>query len=358
MEKLEPYILLVISGQGTLLSLALLMSIFKKKYANFFLGLITAVITIEIMTLWAIRMQLTNSDTMFPFWLLGTYLTIPPALWLFVQVNLNPTFSLKYRYLWIFVPALLEIVVESMVHFTNVYWGTNYHIIDNTFWFVLTEVIPVLALAVVVIWFGVELEKIKKEMTRSGSASNHRGFGKLYAFLGFFAVMTFFWILQAFYIAPVVQIIEALLICFVFILGYFGYFQPSFLDVPKVAKKEIINRTYPQFSDRKELVRLQNLFEEDRIHTQQKLSINEVARELDLPERYLSALINIYYNTNFNAFVNKYRVKEAIERIQDPNQQNKNLLGIAMDSGFSSKSSFNQNFKDSTGKKPSDFLEK
>ncbi len=358
MEKLEPYILLIISGQGIVLSLALLAGIFKKKYANFFLGLITAVITIEIMTIWAIRMQLTNSASIFPFWLLGTYLTIPPALWLFVHAQLNPTFTLQYKYLWLFFPAILEFVVESIVHFSNVYWETNYHILGNTFWFTLTEVVPVVALAIVVVWFGMELKKIKKGITLSTSAPSAKGFGKLQAFLGFFAVMTFFWILEAFYIAPVVEIIEALLLFFVFVLGYLGYFQPSFLDVPHVAKKEIIYRNYPQFDDDIELARVQQLFRKDKIHTQQKLSLKQVAVQLNLPERYLSGLINIYHNTNFNAFVNEFRVKEAIKRIQDPNQQNKSLLGIAMDSGFSSKSSFNQIFKDLTGKKPSDFLKK
>ena len=176
--------------------------------------------------------------------------------------------------------------------------------------------------------------------------------------MGFFTIMTFFWILQAFYIAPVFQIIEVILVLFVFALGYLGYFQPSFLDIPKVAKKEIIERKYPQFDDDVELKRLENLFITNKIHIQQKLTLKDVGEQLKLPERYISGLIHIYHNTNFNSFVNNYRVKEAIERIQDPNHQNKNLLGIAMDAGFSSKSSFNQIFRDMTGKKPSDFLKK
>ena len=210
----------------------------------------------------------------------------------------------------------------------------------------------------VVLIFGIELEKLRKKLKRSPLPQTSKGFTKLYAFLGFFIIMTIFWVLEAFYIAPVFKVVELLLILFVFVLGYLGYFQPSFLDIPRAAKKEVIGRNFPKFDDAKELSRMQNLFERDKIHTQQKLSLKDLARYMALPERYVSGLINLYHGTNFSSYINEHRVKEAIQRIQDPTQKHKNLLGIALESGFSSKSSFNQIFKDTTGKNPSDFLKK
>ncbi|GMN07126.1 hypothetical protein MTsPCn5_25150 [Croceitalea sp. MTPC5] len=353
MEKFEPYILLIISGQGFLLSSALLAGIFKKRYANFFLGLITAVITIEIFTIWVMRMNLNNSPSTFPIWLLGSYLIIPPALWFFMKSNLNPTFQLKRIQLWLFVPALIEIVVEGFSYFSNWHQSSNYHPFDNPFWFFFTEILPVVAMGVVIIFLSIDLYRLQNNVKQSLN-----GLYKLYAFLGFFSLTTFFWALEAFYIVPVFKIIEVILVLFVFILGYLGYFKPSFLDIPKLAKQGLVNQNFPQFNDEKELGRLRSLFDHNKIHTQQKLSLKQVADSLKLPERYVSALINLHHNTNFNSFVNGYRVSEAISRIQDPGQRKKNLLGIAMDSGFNSKSSFNQIFKEVTGKNPSDYLKK
>jgi AraC-like DNA-binding protein len=49
-------------------------------------------------------------------------------------------------------------------------------------------------------------------------------------------------------------------------------------------------------------------------------------------------------------------VKEVIERMANPSEKHKSLLGIALDAGFNSKSSFNQVFKQHTGKTPSEYL--
>ena len=119
MGNLESILLLIVSGQGILISLALIAGVFRKKYANFFLGLITVVITIEIFTIWAIKMQLTNTGGIFPIWILGSYLILPPALWLFVRVNLNPTFVLRKLHWLVFVPAIIEIVVEAEARATE-----------------------------------------------------------------------------------------------------------------------------------------------------------------------------------------------------------------------------------------------
>ncbi|WP_282079371.1 helix-turn-helix domain-containing protein [Aquimarina algiphila] len=83
-----------------------------------------------------------------------------------------------------------------------------------------------------------------------------------------------------------------------------------------------------------------------------------MATVLNLPERYISGLINTYHNTNFNTYVNTFRVADTMSRIKDSKERNKSILGIALESGFSSKSSFNGAFKTITGKNPSDFFNK
>ena len=92
------------------------------------------------------------------------------------------------------------------------------------------------------------------------------------------------------------------------------------------------------------------------LYIRPKLAVTEVAEELNLPVKYVSHLGGIYYDNNFNYFVNKFRVREAIRRINEPFESHKTLLGITSDSVFSSKSAFDQVFKQHTGKIPSEYL--
>ena len=71
---------------------------------------------------------------------------------------------------------------------------------------------------------------------------------------------------------------------------------------------------------------------------------------------HLSQIINQYEEKNFYDFVNSYRVEEFITLAKKDIDKNFNLLGLAYESGFNSKSSFNQVFKKITGKTPSEFL--
>ena len=46
-------------------------------------------------------------------------------------------------------------------------------------------------------------------------------------------------------------------------------------------------------------------------------SAKELAKELNTNTRYISAVINSRFNTNFSCLVNEYRVKEAQHRLTD-----------------------------------------
>ena len=87
-----------------------------------------------------------------------------------------------------------------------------------------------------------------------------------------------------------------------------------------------------------------------------KLSLGNLADELGITANHLSQIINQYEDKNFFDFVNTYRVEEFKQRVADPVNSNYSILAIALDSGFNSKSSFNQVFKKITGKTPSQYV--
>jgi len=357
MENFEKIILLLVSGQGILLSFALISSIFRKNYSNVFLGLITTVFTLEILNIWGMRVSYHSLQNPFPFWLFGSYLILPPALWLFVRANTQSTLHSKSKSFILFIPALIEIMIELLSFYSNRFLGTNYHLIENQFWHTFTEICPIIAMILVLIFFAKKLNHFNKQLKVILTPKKTiRSVSRLYVFLIVFSFLTLFWLLITVFDFQVFIVIEIVLLLFLFVLGYIGYFQPSFFDIPMVLKVEIIKEKFQQFDDEKELKRLKVLFEDQKIYRKQKLSLREVASHLNLPERYVSVLVNSYRNTSFSSYVNSYRVADALERINDPKEKNKTLLGIAMDSGFNSKSSFNSVFKAVTGRNPSEFL--
>ena len=104
--------------------------------------------------------------------------------------------------------------------------------------------------------------------------------------------------------------------------------------------------------DKKELLlsAVQKNLENEKPYLNADLTINELSETLGVSSNQLSQVINEMSGKNFQQFINEYRVAEVKRNISD---STKTLLGIALDSGFNSKSAFNRIFKEITGMTPS-----
>ncbi|AQX05291.1 AraC family transcriptional regulator [Elizabethkingia meningoseptica] len=85
------------------------------------------------------------------------------------------------------------------------------------------------------------------------------------------------------------------------------------------------------------------------------LTIQDLAEQVKMPVKDLSALINLYMNKHFFDFINEYRIEKAKEILKDSSQKKLTILEILYQVGFNSKSSFSTSFKKHTGKTPTDF---
>jgi AraC-like DNA-binding protein len=202
------------------------------------------------------------------------------------------------------------------------------------------EILPIVGMLAVLFLYGCKLFVFSWHMKQVAAPIHLL---KLYGFFTFFVLLTILWIAGVIIDLPVFSSLELIITLFLFALGYIGYFSPSFFDVPRLIQQKTAEASgFPHYNDQKELSRLSALFEKDNLHTRSKLSLEELAGKLKLPPRYVSYLINTYHGTNFNHYVNTYRVQT--------------LLALALESGFSSKSTFNQVFKSHTGQSPSEYL--
>ena len=85
------------------------------------------------------------------------------------------------------------------------------------------------------------------------------------------------------------------------------------------------------------------------------LTLRELADLVKIPHHHLSIIINTGLNQNFYMFINTYRVDEARKMLVDPQYRDVNILNIAFNSGFNSKTTFNTVFKQVTGMTPTEF---
>ncbi|MEN0002982.1 MAG: helix-turn-helix domain-containing protein [Bacteroidota bacterium] len=100
---------------------------------------------------------------------------------------------------------------------------------------------------------------------------------------------------------------------------------------------------------------LHQLMQEEQLFKNQKLTADEVAAQLGITRQQLSEVLNVHMGMRFQDLLNQYRVEAFIDCLHQEHYQQYTLLGIAMEVGFSSKSSFNATFKKLKGITPSQY---
>ncbi|WP_236551339.1 AraC family transcriptional regulator [Billgrantia tianxiuensis] len=101
------------------------------------------------------------------------------------------------------------------------------------------------------------------------------------------------------------------------------------------------------------LMRLEDHMRRTAPHLDANLTVQQLARQLNVPTRELSRAINQGLGKNFFEFVSDYRVAEARRRLTADTHQT--ILQVMYDSGFNSKSVFNTAFKRATGMTPREY---
>ena len=109
-----------------------------------------------------------------------------------------------------------------------------------------------------------------------------------------------------------------------------------------------------ELEHRKQL--LLEMLETQRSYKDPAISVTKLAQQLGWPVNDLSFLINEAFRTNFNDWINNYRIEVFKELLRHPENRKYSILGLSQEVGFSSKASFYRAFKKVTGVTPSDYL--
>jgi TolB-like protein/YesN/AraC family two-component response regulator len=101
---------------------------------------------------------------------------------------------------------------------------------------------------------------------------------------------------------------------------------------------------------------LADLMQEEKAFLDPKLSLRHLAELLNIHPNKLSWLINHEIGKGFNDYVNHFRLKEFQRLALNEDYKHLTLLGLAFESGFNSKSVFNDYFKKSVGTTPKKWI--
>lgn len=134
---------------------------------------------------------------------------------------------------------------------------------------------------------------------------------------------------------------------------YFPVKEPASIDVEYTLVEDAVpaNEWMNSWHDK-----LNEMLTNQRVYIEPELTLTELAKKMGTNASLLSKVINTRYGMSFNDLINKLRVEEAIRLIGETKYKNLNLLAVAFDAGFNSKSTFNRAFKKMTGKNPKHYL--
>lgn len=98
-----------------------------------------------------------------------------------------------------------------------------------------------------------------------------------------------------------------------------------------------------------------NIIVIEKRYRNKEFSAKELASELGTNTRYISAVINSRFNTNFSCLINEYRVKEALHRMTDKRYLDLTIEEIGTLVGFANRQSFYASFYRIMGETPNSY---
>ena len=101
--------------------------------------------------------------------------------------------------------------------------------------------------------------------------------------------------------------------------------------------------------------RLKEVMEREKPHLRPELRRADLAEMVQVPPHHLTQIMNVGLRIRYTDYVNGYRIAEFKERLRRGEAGGKTLLALALESGFSSKSTFNRVFRNETGMTPEQY---
>ncbi|MDO6601003.1 helix-turn-helix transcriptional regulator [Tenacibaculum sp. 1_MG-2023] len=347
--------------QGVFLGLVLIIE-GKRIKPKLFLGLFLIAYCAELLNSILRDLYILESEPWLLFLPFNFFYLILPLFYIYVKgiSNINLT---KKKIALILLPGILEFIGYTALFMLSV--GTKVKLHNSESFSNVLYLIEILSFAYSMYYIFLTIKFINKQKTKVEEFySNTEGKlltwakGVLMFLFSFLIIILSSLFLEGTfyddYIYPTISIVN---VVFIFWIGISGIKQ-SKLFVSKIVsikkidhqQSDVNNRLKTNNKDHYE--KLITLMDDENLFLEPNLSLADVSLKLKITQRNLSELIRDESDKNFNQFVNHYRVEEAKKLLLDTSNDHLNMLGIAFDSGFSSKATFYSVFKKHTLQTP------
>ncbi|WP_157593661.1 helix-turn-helix domain-containing protein [Pontibacter actiniarum] len=290
-----------------------------------------------------------------------------PTLYLSILVFTTPTKKFRARELWHFAPFALWLLFQL----ANVWRGENLRfeseLLQNAFLSVVRLSVPFQTVAYLVLCFR-RLRQHRLNIEKVASATEAVDLSWLRHFLLALVVVVLVWFNLAFFnFKQLFSLTPFLYLTGLYSLAFFSLRQKeifAFAPAQLAELKPVIEPVSERDEKQKRLsesmmqslqLRLEQEMQYEKAFLENELSLPVLAQKVGVSAHELSYLINQVYGENFYAFVNRHRVEEAKRLLSSPEADKLNMLGIAYQAGFNSKTTFNTAFKKHTGLSPTEY---
>jgi len=362
-----PVLIELTSGAGLLLSIILFFHPKKINVAaNRWLGVFVFTMALAILEISLFRMNFNLSHPkLFEIIGLLRYLTAP-ALYLAV-VNFTSIYhNFNRSHLIHFIPFLFIMIFRVPFFIT----GHNPELQESTKWIILGAIQLILPLQAIFYWtMSINiLLKHRKSVDQFSADAIRIDLRWLQIFLFIVLMIMIIWFnLLYFDFQTGVQWTPLLYLIAVYFLAYFSLRQSEIFEFTEDEKKDLSQVDIISFSqarhkrleEGKMIVlseKLEILMSTDKIYLDNELTLPKLAIRLNATANEISYVINESKGDNFYNYVNSYRIKEAQRLLLSDLIHTSTIAGIALQSGFNSKTSFNTAFKKKTGLSPTEFI--
>ncbi|GAB5527344.1 MAG: helix-turn-helix domain-containing protein [Roseivirga sp.] len=353
-------LLLIAAGQGIFLS-ATLCTNRDKGLSNLFLGLIVLFFSLQLFDLVLLSSGKALQYPHLTFWSIPFNLAFGPLLYLYI-LSMNPEKRLRKVHLLHFIPFLLHLIyISTVYHFRSADYKTSLIqellIVQSG----TTDQSPafsdLISAIVMYLQFGVYIVLSYKLI--SGEGKFKSWLKKLWIailIIGLFGLVQFLLLVTGVDQQPTTGYLAAIIaVLYIYSAAILLLKRPKVIfgtqqTAPKYQYSSIRSEERSALLDQ-----IRRYMVEHTPYKQPDLSLKQLAQLTGLSERHISQTINEQLGQNFSDFLNEYRVNEFKTQLLQPANEHLSLLGIAMDCGFNSKSTFNTVFKRFTGQTPSEF---
>jgi AraC-like DNA-binding protein len=353
-------------AQGVFVVLLLNNKSVRRSRANLFLSILLIALSFSIAHMFFAGAVLTHLSA--KVYSLGdpTFFLIPPLLWFYTSELTGNKVKLSFYLILHFIPFLLIVIFSLTFRSINPesafisFLDHHHRLINVGFWIIVVVQFSAYQLFIHKQWNAYQ-ELMQQEVSNTENVD--------IAWVRFFMVV--FLLIDLFFLFSLVAAIHlmdgmwlrkitALVFSLsVFALGYKGILQKDIFQRGAETKPEgpgvFLTNTVINKPDEELIKRLLSFMEEKKPYLDPELTLSTLAKELSISRSLLSQLINDGVGDNFYNFINKYRVEQVKKLMIDPQLKNYNMLGIALEAGFKSKSTFNLIFKRFTGLTPTEY---